>query len=206
MSLHQACKATLVSRAEFKVKPSGLFQVSTAGLLQLATIIFVTTFSLAPQQCGIERIAMPRTISPDVKLSPSPSRSTQTERNGSNNRLKAWWARITRLWLATQLTNYGGKYSVDACAGRVYSNDVSASCTNGDLSDTIPMVLLMLGQEAIPLQDPTEGWSINYGFWLRVVILQGILAYTSAVHAASTIDGATLNQDNLLSSAYAWQP
>jgi hypothetical protein len=110
-------------------------------------------------------------------------------------RLKASWSKIVRAWYSIQPTSYGGKYSIE----RMLALDEYIQTTSLRrvlvviVATPVPMALLVIAQESVPLQDPAQGWNVNYGFWIRVVILQGTLACTSAIHAASTIDGATLS-------------
>ncbi|GMF21050.1 unnamed protein product [Phytophthora lilii] len=40
----------------------------------------------------------------------------------------------------------------------------------------MPMAILVILQELLPLQDPTAGWSSNYGFWVRVTMLSAVTA------------------------------
>ncbi|EEY60776.1 uncharacterized protein PITG_13502 [Phytophthora infestans T30-4] len=51
------------------------------------------------------------------------------------------------------------------------------------------MVTLVLGQELVPLQDPSDGWSSNYGFWVRTSILVFVGIPTLTVQATYFIDG-----------------
>lgn len=56
----------------------------------------------------------------------------------------------------------------------------------------IPMILLIMLQELIPLQDPKNGWSANYGFWIRLGILAAVICGSMAIHAMHMIDGVSL--------------
>ncbi|KAF4045278.1 hypothetical protein GN244_ATG02322 [Phytophthora infestans] len=51
------------------------------------------------------------------------------------------------------------------------------------------MVTLVLGQELVPLQDPSDGWSSNYGFWVRTSILVFVGIPTLTIQATYFIDG-----------------
>jgi hypothetical protein len=62
----------------------------------------------------------------------------------------------------------------------------------------VPMALLVVTQESLPLQDPADGWKANYGFWIRVVILESVVPSTVAKHAAIYIEGATLSSRQLV--------
>ncbi|KAK1943935.1 hypothetical protein P3T76_005331 [Phytophthora citrophthora] len=43
----------------------------------------------------------------------------------------------------------------------------------------LPMALLVILQELIPLQDPTDGWKANYGFWIRDAIMAFVVNLTN---------------------------
>jgi hypothetical protein len=45
------------------------------------------------------------------------------------------------------------------------------------------MTILVLTQEALPLRDPRDGWRVNYGFWMRVGILAGVVSCTLSIQA-----------------------
>ncbi|CAI5700783.1 unnamed protein product [Peronospora effusa] len=59
------------------------------------------------------------------------------------------------------------------------------------------MAALVLLQECVPLQDPTEGWSANFGFWIRVAILGGVVAVGIAAFVAYMIPGVVLSKRQL---------
>lgn len=62
----------------------------------------------------------------------------------------------------------------------------------------VPMVILVVSQESIPLNDPSAGWQLNYGFWLRVGILAGVVSVTVAVHAKYMIKSTALMPSQLI--------
>ncbi|KAF1778443.1 hypothetical protein GQ600_24084 [Phytophthora cactorum] len=72
-----------------------------------------------------------------------------------------------RTWQRLQVSYYGGKYSME----RVFALEAYARTTSISrvlmvcFGTPIPMVILVVLQELIPLQDPSEGWQANYGFW-----------------------------------------
>ncbi|ETL48566.1 hypothetical protein L916_01850 [Phytophthora nicotianae] len=55
----------------------------------------------------------------------------------------------------------------------------------------IPMVILVISQELIPLNDPRKGWRVNYGFWARVGILSGVVSM-AIVNQAKVIIRSTV--------------
>ncbi|KAJ8576471.1 hypothetical protein ON010_g2740 [Phytophthora cinnamomi] len=54
------------------------------------------------------------------------------------------------------------------------------------------MVALVLGQELGPLQDPKDGWSSNYGFWIRTSVLECVGIPTLTVQATYFINGVRI--------------
>ncbi|KAG3163016.1 hypothetical protein PI124_g12795 [Phytophthora idaei] len=61
------------------------------------------------------------------------------------------------------------------------------------IATPLPMAVLVLLQESVPLQDPLEGWSANYGFWIRAGILGGVVAVGMAAFAIYMIPGVVLS-------------
>ncbi|ETN15608.1 hypothetical protein PPTG_06845 [Phytophthora nicotianae INRA-310] len=55
------------------------------------------------------------------------------------------------------------------------------------------MITLVALQELIPLQDPSEGWKANYGFWIRIVILAFVVGHTVMGQAKVMIDGVVIS-------------
>ncbi|KAG7387121.1 hypothetical protein PHYPSEUDO_014641 [Phytophthora pseudosyringae] len=81
-------------------------------------------------------------------------------------------ARSTKIidtWFALRLEHYGGKYSVE----RMLALEEYTRKTSMDrvllvtIGAPLLVIFLVLCQESIPLQDPTDGWRANYGFWVR---------------------------------------
>ncbi|GMF32834.1 unnamed protein product [Phytophthora fragariaefolia] len=60
------------------------------------------------------------------------------------------------------------------------------------------MVTLVLTQELVPLRDPKDGSSSNYGFWIRTSILVFVGIPTLVVQAAYFIDGVKIPVARLL--------
>ncbi|KAF4036995.1 hypothetical protein GN244_ATG10844 [Phytophthora infestans] len=61
------------------------------------------------------------------------------------------------------------------------------------LGTPMPMITLVVLQELIPLQDPSEGWQKNYGFWIRILILALVVGHTVMGQARFMIDGVVMS-------------
>ncbi|KAF1788292.1 hypothetical protein GQ600_26973 [Phytophthora cactorum] len=120
-------------------------------------------------------------------------------------RWKSLIIKLLRVWQHMQLSYYGGKYSIH----RVLALD--EYCRNTSLSRVLlvclatplPMVALIFGQELIPLQELSEGWSASYGMWIRAAVLVGINHHeskTSTVrdHAAIVVALAMVVASNFV--------
>ncbi|GMF51412.1 unnamed protein product [Phytophthora fragariaefolia] len=62
----------------------------------------------------------------------------------------------------------------------------------------VPMVILVISQESIPLDDPAKGWRANYGFWIRVGILAGVVSVNLAVNATYIMQTAAFTFGRLI--------
>ncbi|KAE9083952.1 hypothetical protein PF007_g21696 [Phytophthora fragariae] len=60
------------------------------------------------------------------------------------------------------------------------------------------MALIVILQECVPLQDPSDGWSANYGFWIRAGVLGGVVAVGMAAFALYMIPGVVLSNRQLV--------
>ncbi|KAK1943424.1 hypothetical protein P3T76_004820 [Phytophthora citrophthora] len=94
-----------------------------------------------------------------------------------------------------QVTHYGGKYSIERMlALKEYTRTTSLGRVLLVLFiSPLPVVVLLLSQESIPLQDPRDGWRANYGFWIRFAILQGVLGYSAVNVITYLLDGAAFS-------------
>lgn len=105
-----------------------------------------------------------------------------------------WFSKLKHLWFSVQIS-HSGKYSIERLlALEEYTRNTSllrvlVVCIGAPL----PMATLVLVQECIPLQDPSQGWSANYGFWVRVGILGGVVAVGMAAFALYMIPGVVLS-------------
>ncbi|KAG7392338.1 hypothetical protein PHYPSEUDO_000746 [Phytophthora pseudosyringae] len=104
-----------------------------------------------------------------------------------------------RVWKRLQVSYYGGKYSIErVLALDTYTRSTSVSrvllvC----IWTPMPMITLVVVQELIPLQDPSEGWRVNYGFWIRAVILAFVVGHTITGQARFLIDGVVISPGRL---------
>ncbi|KAG2824089.1 hypothetical protein PC110_g13167 [Phytophthora cactorum] len=92
-------------------------------------------------------------------------------------------------WQSLQVSYRGNKYSVERLlALDEYTEKTSvlrvAMVVSGAL---VPMVILVISQESVPLNDPREGWRANYGFWVRVGILSGVVSMAIVNQAKAII-------------------
>ncbi|EGZ18219.1 hypothetical protein PHYSODRAFT_332055 [Phytophthora sojae] len=109
------------------------------------------------------------------------------------------------MWKQRQVNYYGGKYSIQRLlALDEYTQKTSlwrvvlvCACT------PLPMVSLVFIQESIPLQNPLDGWSANYGLWIRAVVLVWEVINGLVVQATYLIDDfhVTVHQFILLSGS-----
>ncbi|POM62617.1 hypothetical protein PHPALM_28203 [Phytophthora palmivora] len=110
-----------------------------------------------------------------------------------------WFAKLRQVWFSLQIS-HNGKYSIERLlALEEYTRNTSLTrvlmvCVGTPL----PMAALVLLQECVPLQDPAEGWSANYGFWIRAGILGGVVAVGMAAFAIYMIPGVVLSNLQLV--------
>lgn len=106
-----------------------------------------------------------------------------------------------RMWKRLQVSYCGGKYSVErALALETYTKDTSQLrvllvCFGSPL----PMIILVLIQELIPLQKPTDGWYVNYGVWIRTWLLAFIVGFTITGQSEVLIDDVAISTLELIS-------
>jgi hypothetical protein len=107
---------------------------------------------------------------------------------------------LLHAWKRLQVSYYGGKYSIHRLlALEAFSQGASfwralVTC----IGTPLPMVVLVFAQEAIPLQDPRDGWRVNYGFWIRVAILIFVVTHFLTSQAVHFIDGFTMSTRRLV--------
>ncbi|KAG6960242.1 hypothetical protein JG688_00009680 [Phytophthora aleatoria] len=67
------------------------------------------------------------------------------------------------------------------------------------------MVALIFGQELIPLQELSEGWSASYGMWIRAAVLVGIVTHALLIQATYLINDFRITMSQRL-QLYAIMP
>ncbi|KAF4036992.1 hypothetical protein GN244_ATG10841 [Phytophthora infestans] len=103
-------------------------------------------------------------------------------------------------WKRLQVSYYGGKYSIE----RVFALETYARTTSLSrvfmvcLGTPMPMITLVVLQELIPLQDPSEGWHANDGFWIRTIILAFVVGHTIIGQASYMVDGVEISAIRLV--------
>lgn len=105
--------------------------------------------------------------------------------------LTIWCLKLLDAWKRLQLSYNGGKYSnqralaLEACTRDSSVLRVTSVC----FATPLPMVALVLAVELVPLQDPSDGWSRNFGFWIRTAIILLVAIPVVVTHATDFIDG-----------------
>ncbi|ETI52282.1 hypothetical protein F443_04538 [Phytophthora nicotianae P1569] len=67
------------------------------------------------------------------------------------------------------------------------------------------MVALIFGQELVPLQELSEGWSVSYGMWIRAAVLVGIMTHALLVQGMYLISDFRVTMSQRL-QLYAIMP
>lgn len=62
----------------------------------------------------------------------------------------------------------------------------------------LPTIILVLCQESIPLQNPSDSWSVNYGFWIRMVTLAVGEACGTVIQTGRLLDGVSLSPTQMV--------
>lgn len=89
--------------------------------------------------------------------------------------------KLPRSWKRLQVSYYGGSYSIHRLlALETYTKNTSPLrallvCIGAPL----PMAIIVFIQESIPLRGLKDGWSANYGQWIRVTMLTFVITYSS---------------------------
>ncbi|KAE9048230.1 hypothetical protein PR001_g3902 [Phytophthora rubi] len=107
---------------------------------------------------------------------------------------------LLQLWQRMQLSYYGGRYSIQrVLAFDEYTRRTSlARVVFVCFATPVPMVALVFGQELVPLQELSEGWSANYGMWLRAAVMVGIVTHALLVQGMYLIDNFVVSVRQML--------
>ncbi|KAE9116135.1 hypothetical protein PF007_g9773 [Phytophthora fragariae] len=107
---------------------------------------------------------------------------------------------LLQLWQRMQLSYYGGRYSIQrVLAFDEYTRRTSlARVVFVCFVTPVPMVALVFGQELVPLQELSEGWSANYGMWLRAAVMVGIVTHALLVQGMYLIDNFVVSVRQML--------
>ncbi|EGZ18237.1 hypothetical protein PHYSODRAFT_501714 [Phytophthora sojae] len=113
--------------------------------------------------------------------------------------LRPWAVKLKRTWFAMQIS-HRGKYSIERMiALNEYTRTASILrvlfvC----VTTPMPMIVLVLLVEMIPLQDPSDGWQANYGIWIRTALQAGVVALAAADQARHLLHGVRFSVFQLL--------
>ncbi|RLN49268.1 hypothetical protein BBJ28_00025594 [Nothophytophthora sp. Chile5] len=116
------------------------------------------------------------------------------------NHLSAWITKLLRGWAKLHVSYRGGRYSVERLlALDEYTRNTSLLrvllvC----VATPLPMVVLVIAQEAVPLQDPAAGWRANYGYWIRMGIMTLVGTHMITTLAKFLVKGFTISWRRLL--------
>ncbi|EGZ20398.1 hypothetical protein PHYSODRAFT_376602, partial [Phytophthora sojae] len=87
--------------------------------------------------------------------------------------------RLSRLWSASYVSYRGGRYSTERLlALDRYTRTASLPrvvCVY--LWVLVPVQVAVIGQEAVPLQEPSVKWYGHYGFWVRLTVVVATVFY-----------------------------
>ncbi|KAE9343640.1 hypothetical protein PR003_g8882 [Phytophthora rubi] len=115
----------------------------------------------------------------------------------------SWVEKVMHLWLKLQVSHRGGKYSLERLlALEEYTRTTSIYRVILVCFGTpLPMMTLVVAQELVPLQDPSEGSLANYGFWIRASLLTAVIAHTAAVQFHYLVDRVKISQTQCVAIA-----
>lgn len=135
---------------------------------------------------------MPTSVTPFASGPPEPSRVSITRvplvvfRTGIS--------KLKRAWLATQVS-HRGKYSIERLiALEEYTRSTSLlRVVLVCLGTPLPLIILVILQESLPLERPEDGWRANWGFWIRAAILGGITSHGITVQLNYLLQGINVS-------------
>lgn len=131
---------------------------------------------------------------PDVLAGPSYASHTAP----SSWRWRAVATKLKHAWLTTQIS-HRGKYSIERLVALdEYVRSASwARVIFVCLTTPLPVIALVLSQELVPLQDPAEGWRVNYGIWIRAGVVAGVVAHTILGQLQHLVDDVAMSRRQL---------
>ncbi|GMF26375.1 unnamed protein product [Phytophthora lilii] len=96
-----------------------------------------------------------------------------------------WWIKLSDALYKMQLPHYGGKYSMERMlALEEYAHNTSLlRVLLVIISPAAFTAAVLIIQDSAPLQDPSNGWQANWGFWVRA----GILGFANGHEAITQI-------------------
>lgn len=103
------------------------------------------------------------------------------------DRLRQWWQRV-------QTLGSHGRYSVERMAAlREYSTHASLwRVALVYVLSTTPAVASTVVLDALPLQDPSAGWSENTALWTRVILSTFLLTFGVTLELRALVPAAVL--------------
>lgn len=105
---------------------------------------------------------------------------------------------MKQAFLAVQVSHHG-KYSIE----RLIALDEYVRKTSWRrvifvcLITPLPVIILVLSQESVPLHDPAEGWRVNYGIWIRAGVVSGAVSHSFLVQLLHLVDDVAMSERQL---------
>ncbi|KAG6968680.1 hypothetical protein JG688_00005678 [Phytophthora aleatoria] len=114
-------------------------------------------------------------------------------------KFRSWILKLKRAWLASQV-NHRGKYSIERLlALEEYTRTTPLLRAVLVCAGTpLPIIVIVFSQEALPLEDPENGWQVNWGLWVRACILSGTVSLAVAVQLRYLIQGLEMSSLQLI--------
>jgi hypothetical protein len=94
--------------------------------------------------------------------------------------------KVSRTIYKMQLAHYGGRYSIERMlALEEYTRNTSlVRVFVIVMAPPVFTALVLLAQEVVPLQDPSDGWKVNWGFWVRVFVVGAMTGHEAVTQIA----------------------
>ncbi|EGZ18260.1 hypothetical protein PHYSODRAFT_407061, partial [Phytophthora sojae] len=102
------------------------------------------------------------------------------------------------VWQAMQFSHHG-RYSIERLiALDEYTRKTSwARVVIVCLVTPLPAIIFVTSLETIPLQDPAEGWRVNYGVWIRAGVMSGAVSHSVLVQLQHLVDDVAMSKRQL---------